>query len=87
MKLRERIERYIDAIEPAVSGERGHTATFKLALALVHGFDLSPERALQFLQRYNQRCQPPWSDKELWHKLATADHVSPRNGQPRGYLL
>jgi hypothetical protein len=87
MTFRERIERYVDAMPPAVSGEHGHTATFLVAIALVHGFDLSPDVALQFLRRYNERCQPPWNERELRHKLVTADEVSPRNGKARGYLL
>jgi hypothetical protein len=87
MKIRERIERYVDAMPPAVSGEHGHSATFLVALALVHGFDLDLDVALQFLQRYNERCQPPWSEKELRHKLASADSVRTRHGKPRGYLL
>ena len=87
MTLRERIERYVDRIPPAVSGERGHVATFHVAIALVWGFDLSPETALAFLERYNERCQPPWDEAELRHKLASADNTRPRNGKSRGYLL
>ena len=86
MLLRERIERYVDRCPAALSGQHGHTTTFLVAVALVRGFDLSPDVALQFLQRYNQRCQPPWNERELRHKLVSADQVSPGNGQ-RGYLL
>jgi hypothetical protein len=89
--LRERIEHYVDACPEAISGQRGHNTTFKLAIALVHGFDLSPAAALPFLQRYNQRCQPKWTIKELKHKLKDADdEIGPRSGRPlkvRGYLL
>ena len=65
--------------------KRGHTATFLVAIALIHGVDLGPDTALQFLQRYNERCQPPWTEKELRHKLASADNLHSR--KPRGYLL
>ena len=90
MLLRERIERYVDRCPGAVSNEHGHTATFLVAVALVRGFDLSPETALQFLRRYNQRCQPPWNEEELRHKVTSADNLKPRPGKilrPRGYLL
>jgi hypothetical protein len=82
------IRRYIGRIEPAVSGQLGHRQTFFVARALVHGFALSKEAALPFLQEYNQRCEPPWSEEELEHKLDSADNWQPTNAQkPRGYLL
>jgi hypothetical protein len=61
-----------------------------VAVALVRGFALHPDQALPFLQRDNQRCQPPWTEKELRHKLASADKeglVASRTLKPRGYLL
>jgi hypothetical protein len=90
VSLRERIERYVDACPGAISGQQGHKATFKVALALGRGFDLSPAAALPFLQRYNQRCQPKWAIQELKHKLKDADEIGPGSGRPlkpRGYLL
>jgi hypothetical protein len=89
MLLRDRIERFVDRCAPAISGSNGHDTTFQVALALVRGFDLSPDYALPFLQRYNQRCKPPWSEKELRHKLETADTWQPRKADfnIRGYLL
>jgi putative DNA primase/helicase len=85
MPLHERIERYIDACPPAISGQRGHDQTFRVACILVQGFDLSPEDASPFMARYNQRCEPPWSEGELNHKVRDADRA-PGN-KPRGYLL
>jgi hypothetical protein len=88
--LHERIEHYLDACPPAISGQRGHNALFKVAIILVRGFDLSQEAALPFLRRYNTRCQPPWNEDELKHKLSSAANLQPREGRtlnPRGYLL
>jgi hypothetical protein len=85
MTLRERIERYIDACPPAISGQTGHNQTFRVACILVQGFDLSPEDAFTFLSRYNQRCEPPWTERELVHKLADADRAP--SYKTRGYLL
>src|SRR5262249_26876118 len=70
--LRERIERYVDACPPAVSGQNGHDQTFRVACILVQGFDLSPDDAYSFLARFNQRCEPSWSERELRHKLCDA---------------
>jgi hypothetical protein len=85
--LSRRIQKYIDAIPGAVSGDGGHNATYFVAWQLVHGFALSVEEALPFLQSFNGRCQPPWTEAELRHKLnqaATAtDHKSSR-GHLRG---
>jgi putative DNA primase/helicase len=88
--LTERINAYLDACPAAISGQHGHDRTFAVAIALVRGFDLSPERALSFLQRYNERCQPKWTTEELKHKLRDADQVGTGPGRPlkpRGYLL
>jgi hypothetical protein len=89
--LQTRIERYVDACPPAVSGQGGHTSTFSVAIALVCGFDLSQERALPFLRRYNERCTPPWREKELLHKIEQAENLQSQEDRPPlkpcGYLL
>ncbi len=73
---------YLDAMPPAISGQGGHNATYTAATAMVHGFGLPTDVALRLLvERYNPRCVPPWSEKELWHKVehaADKPHVRPR---------
>ena len=65
--------RYARAIPPAVQGQGGSLATFKLAVALVRGFALPEEDALRVLaQDFNPRCLPPWSEAELRHKVTRA---------------
>jgi hypothetical protein len=87
LPLDERIRRYIGKIEPAISGQLGHRQTFFVARALVHGFDLSKEAALPFLREYSQRCEPPWNEEELEHKLTSAEKWKPKTAQkPRGHL-
>jgi hypothetical protein len=63
----------------------GHDATFAVAAALVHGFALGEADAMAVLQEYNQRCSPPWSERDLAYKLRSAANC----GSPRGtgYLL
>ena len=72
---------YLDAMPPAISGQGGHNTTYAAATVLVHGFGIPPDRALELLlAHYNPRCQPPWTEKELRHKVedaATKPHARP----------
>ena len=83
--LQRRARAYLDATPPAISGQGGHNATFAAATALVHGFGIPAERAFELLaEHYNPRCQPPWSEKELRHKVDDAA-VKPHE-RPFGWL-
>jgi hypothetical protein len=76
---------YLDRIPPAISGSGGHGQTYAAATAMVHGFGLDPEIAFSLLwDRYNPRCQPPWSEKELRHKVS--DAASKPHERPYGWL-
>jgi replicative DNA helicase len=69
----DRARRYIEKMEPAISGQGGHNATWAVACKLVHGFGLSDSDAMSILlSDYNPRCQPPWSKRELEHKVRQA---------------
>lgn len=83
--LDDRINNYIDCIPSAISGNGGHNATFYVADVVVNGFNLSIEQAMPYMHKYNERCQPPWTEGELLHKVQDAF----RNGstKPKGYLL
>lgn len=79
-----RASAYLAKLPPALSGSGGHQATWAAALALVRGFDLDTGSALYLLEReYNPRCEPPWTRRELEHKVTSAE----RANLPRGYLL
>lgn len=80
--IAERARAYIAKIDPAVSGNGGHDQTFKVACVLKMGFALDDGDALQLLREWNANCQPPWSERELAHKIKSAGN------QPgaRGYL-
>jgi hypothetical protein len=73
-------------VDPAVAGQHGHSATFRAACVLVHGFALSAEEAWPFALDYNSRCMPPWSERDLKRKLNEAV-THPKYDKPRGYLL
>jgi hypothetical protein len=84
--LIDRARKYLAKIEPAISGQHGHDATFKVACVLVWGFGLSPEDAFPFFAEYNARCIPPWSERDLRRKLIEAlNH--PGHHKLRGHLL
>ncbi|WP_438040937.1 bifunctional DNA primase/polymerase [Sorangium sp. So ce128] len=81
---RTRAAAYLRTMDPAISGQRGHDALWRAAVAMVCGFELAPDVALDLLRtEYNPRCLPPWSEAELRHKVEDAGHA----GVPRGYLL
>lgn len=67
----ERAERYVEKIDGAVSGSGGHNATFNAACRVVE-FGLSEEEALAVMRGFNARCQPPWSESDLAHKVRDA---------------
>ena len=78
----ERARKYLAKLPPAVSGQDGHGRTFHAACVLVLGFDLPEADAMNLMREYNQGCQPPWSEKELLHKVSGAA----KQGGERGYL-
>src|SRR5258708_2732505 len=86
LDISDRIRAYLDMADPAIDGQDGHGTTFRIACALVWGFALDPEEAFPFLAEYNRRCEPPWNEKELRHKLDNA-LKDPNHQKPRGYLL
>lgn len=67
-----RAKAYIAKEPPAISGRKGHDRTYHVAIKLVEGFGLSREQAFEILHEWNKTCQPPWSEKELWHKIDSA---------------
>ncbi len=74
------VGKYLRKCPPAVSDQGGHTATFRVALALVHSHGLTEAQALAAMQGWNRTCQPPWSEAELRYKIASVIHASPRLG-------
>jgi len=62
---------YLDTLPGAVSGAGGHNTTLRAACWLVK-CGLGDSEALDLLRGFNRRCDPPWTEKELAHKLADA---------------
>ena len=84
-QLIQRAAAYLDAMPPAISGQGGHNQTYAAATVMVHGFGLDPTDAFRLLwDRYNPRCHPPWSEKELRHKVE--DAATKPHARPHGWL-
>jgi hypothetical protein len=82
--VEDRAIKYLATIEPAISGQGGHDKTFGAACRVGPGFDLPEAITLRLIRdHYNPRCEPPWSDAELEHKVRDAYRVETR----RGWLL
>lgn len=85
----ERAAAYLDTLPPAVSGQQGHVALLKAASSLVNGFEIPEEQAVELLiEHYNPRCVPPWSEREIWHKVESAKSDRRgwlRNWRPNGH--
>jgi len=79
-----RAKAYLAKIPPAIEGQGGSRQTFMAVLAMVRGFSLPEQDALDLLlSEYNPRCQPPWEAKELERKVRDAE----QSAIPAGYLL
>lgn len=73
-KLVERCRKYIARMPGAISGQGGHDATFSAA-CVAFKFGLTDGEALEVLTEFNGRCEPPWNERELRHKLDDARDV------------
>ena len=85
MTVEEQARKYLAAIPPAISGSGGHSQTLIAARALVRGFKMSTQQAMPLLKEWNQTCQPPWTDRELEHKLNEA--ANKPYDKPDGHLM
>lgn len=68
----ERARKYLAKLPPAIEGADGSGTCFHAACVVVLGFGLDEGTAMMLMGEYNQTCQPPWSEKELLHKVRSA---------------
>lgn len=70
----QRTVNYLSRMEPAVSGQHGHSRMFRAACVIQErlGHLMNPEQALSVLETFNVRCLPPFTEKECLHKLNEA---------------
>lgn len=82
MFLIKRAAAYLQRIPAAIAGNHGHNATFRAA-AILCRFGLSEDEAMPILFDYNQRCDPPWSEKDLVRKYREARKQAHLTRSPR----
>lgn len=87
MDTLERARRWLAATPPAVAGNDGHGHTYHVVSELLHGWDLGPNQVLGLIRDWNARCDPPWTAKELNHKVEQAMSRSHEYDKPRGHRL
>lgn len=74
---------YLRKAPVAVEGSQGSTCLFRVCLQLVRTLELPLDTCMNLLDGfYNDRCQPPWSEQELLHKLEDARDRSDRMPGP-----
>jgi hypothetical protein len=71
--MKARAAAYVRKLPPAVQGQGGDKQTFTVACYLVRDFALTVDEAREIILEYNQRCEPPWTEHDLRHKLEEAD--------------
>lgn len=81
----ERIQLYVDRTAIAISGQEGSKRTMAVARTLYTGFDLSEEDTVRWLTQFSARCQPPWNEKEIIHKVKSV--VNTKTSHERGWML
>lgn len=83
-EILERARAHLAKMPVSVNRKFGHNAAFKVAVALVRGFNLSVEEAYPLMAEWNERCEPPWSEGDLRRKLTEAATKSKKSF---GFLL
>ena len=59
---------YLSKVPGAIEGQKGSNKTIFAACTVVR-FGLNDEDCMTLLREWNQKCQPPWTEKELQKKL------------------
>lgn len=66
------VSKYIETLDGAVQGEGGDLKTFQVACALVRGFNLPNNDAMEYFKKFNEKCSPMWTESDLLQKLESA---------------
>jgi hypothetical protein len=81
---------YLEKAPPSVVGDNGSGKLWAAALYLVRRLELPLETCAELIEHdYNPRCEPTWSEAEIWHKLESARDKSdlPCGLAPEGWKL
>lgn len=84
-EILKRARAYLAKKPPAIQGSHGSTALFNAVADMLVGFALSEADTESLItSEYNPRCDPPWDEKEIQHKIESCAKTCKRE---RGYLL
>lgn len=68
-----RASAYLAKLPEAIQGQHGSDALWMAVCWMMHGFNLSTSEVKHLIvNEYNPRCQPPWSEYEIDHKIDDA---------------
>lgn len=62
---------WLRSAQPAIEGQGGDVLTFQ-TVCRVRDFGVPEDRALEVLEGWNARCEPPWEPEELQRKIDNA---------------
>ena len=82
----QRARAYVATMPPAIEGQNGSGACFRAACVLCVRFRPFVGGSVPLLLEYSDRCVPPWSEKQLQHKLADAAKKAAENPDKVGLL-
>lgn len=73
--LENRARAYLEKMPASISGAGGHDALWAAARKLICDFGLDEQATFRILtSEFNPRCQPPWTEKEIKHKVESASN-------------
>jgi putative DNA primase/helicase len=76
---------YVSKMPVSIQGQDGSSKLYAAANAVAHGFALDETAAFEVIwNHFNPLCLPPWSEREIQHKIA--DALTKPHREPRGYL-
>jgi putative DNA primase/helicase len=67
----EQYERWVDEQPPAIEGSGGHDQLVRV-IKMGHNFGLDRDDGWSVIERYNDRCEPPWRTRALRSQYASA---------------
>ena len=67
--------RYVAKMPTTLSGSWRHNATFTVFCIAASMFRLDEAGIMEILREYTERCQPPWTKRELLHNAQDALRV------------
>jgi len=83
-ELIRRARAYLEAMPPAISGQKGRNHFLNAACRMVDDFAFSRDQALMLLAEFNGRCKPPFNEREIADKLDSALAKVAERGGPSG---